>query len=275
MELSVPPHTASVTLPNRPDSVRPAVAFMMHTARALAIPQAAAPLFEVALTEAVTNAVKHGHSGRDDAIIICEVQRSPHQVVFRISDSGDGFVVPDSAISGRRPAGKWHPLFHAITLVAFPLIYSTYVGLAQAAREIVAADPLEREIADHGARDLPIDVGERVLGACEVAHDETLHAQHLRRDLARVGVIVDQHFEQRTRLGRLLAAISHSPSLIGLGLDEDTAAIVYADRSLEVVGRGSITIVDGAGAETDAWDVKGHRPVMISGVVLHALPAGY
>ena len=32
---------------------------------------------------------------------------------------------------------------------------------------------------------------------------------------------------------------------------------------------------DGAGAETDAWDVKGHRPVMISGVVLHALTSGY
>ena len=44
---------------------------------------------------------------------------------------------------------------------------------------------------------------------------------------------------------------------------------------MEVIGRGSITIVDGAAAETDAWDVKGHRPVMISGVVLHLLPSGY
>jgi len=44
---------------------------------------------------------------------------------------------------------------------------------------------------------------------------------------------------------------------------------------MEVIGRGSITIVDGAAAETDAWDVRGHKPLMISGVVLHALPAGY
>jgi cyanophycinase len=89
------------------------------------------------------------------------------------------------------------------------------------------------------------------------------------------GVIVDQHFEQRTRLGRLLAAISHSPSLIGLGLDEDTAAIVYADRSLEVVGRGSITIVDGSHVRTDAHQLRGRKPMMVSGAILHSIPAGY
>ena len=44
---------------------------------------------------------------------------------------------------------------------------------------------------------------------------------------------------------------------------------------MEVIGRGSITVVDGAAAETDAWNVHGHRPLMISNVVLHALPAGY
>ena len=44
---------------------------------------------------------------------------------------------------------------------------------------------------------------------------------------------------------------------------------------MEVIGRGSITVVDGAASETDAWEVKGHRPLMISGVVLHSLPAGY
>ena len=47
------------------------------------------------------------------------------------------------------------------------------------------------------------------------------------------------------------------------------------DHVMEVIGRGSITVVDGARSETDAWEVKGHRPLMISGVVLHSLPAGY
>ena len=88
-------------------------------------------------------------------------------------------------------------------------------------------------------------------------------------------VIVDQHFQQRNRLGRLLSLIAQNPSLLGLGVDEDTAGIVGPDAVMEVIGRGSITVVDGAAAETDAWDVRGHRPVMISGVVLHSLPSGY
>ena len=89
------------------------------------------------------------------------------------------------------------------------------------------------------------------------------------------GVIVDQHFQQRNRLGRLLSLIASNPSLLGLGVDEDTAGIVGPDHVMEVVGRGSITVVDGAGSDTDAWEIKGHKPLMISGVVLHSLPSGY
>ena len=88
-------------------------------------------------------------------------------------------------------------------------------------------------------------------------------------------VIVDQHFQQRNRYGRLLSVIAQNPSLLGLGVDEDTAGVVDPDGIMEVIGRGSVTIIDGAGAETDAWEVKGHRPVMISGVILHALTSGY
>jgi cyanophycinase len=89
------------------------------------------------------------------------------------------------------------------------------------------------------------------------------------------GVVVDQHFEQRTRLGRLLSVVAQSPSLIGLGLDEDTAAIIYADQTLEVIGRGAVTIVDGAQVVTDSFHTKGHRPMMVSGAILHSLPAGH
>jgi cyanophycinase len=89
------------------------------------------------------------------------------------------------------------------------------------------------------------------------------------------GVVVDQHFEQRTRLGRLLAVVAQSPSLIGLGLDEDTAAIVYDDEALEVLGKGSVTIVDGSQVLTDAFQTKGHRPMMVSGAILHSLPSGH
>jgi cyanophycinase len=89
------------------------------------------------------------------------------------------------------------------------------------------------------------------------------------------GVIVDQHFEQRNRLGRLLAIIAQNPSLLGIGVDEDTAGVVGPDRVLEVIGRRSVTIIDGANSDTDAWEVKAHRPIMISNVILHSLPGGY
>jgi cyanophycinase len=89
------------------------------------------------------------------------------------------------------------------------------------------------------------------------------------------GVIIDQHFEQRNRIGRLLALIAQSPALLGMGVDEDTAALVSPSGQLEVIGKGSITILDPAKLETDAYEAKRHRPIMISGVVLHSLPAGY
>ena len=89
------------------------------------------------------------------------------------------------------------------------------------------------------------------------------------------GVIVDQHFQQRNRLGRLLSLIAQNPMLLGLGVDEDTAGVVGPDQVMEVIGRGSITVVDGAASDTDAWEIRGHSPLMISNVTLHSLPAGY
>ena len=57
-------------------------------------------------------------------------------------------------------------------------------------------------------------------------------------------VVIDQHFNERNRLGRLLAAVSYNPFLIGLGLDEDTSTFIGPDDVLEVVGSGGITIID-------------------------------
>ena len=89
------------------------------------------------------------------------------------------------------------------------------------------------------------------------------------------GVVIDQHFEQRNRFGRLMALIAQSPALLGIGVDEDTAALVTPTGVLEVIGKGSVTILDPAKIQTDAYEVKRHRPIMVSGVVLHSLPSGY
>jgi serine/threonine-protein kinase RsbW len=130
--LSVPPYCASLALPHRPESVRPAVAFLLQTARALEIPDVNKQLFEVALTEAVTNAIKHGFNGREDAVIICEVERSPRQVVFRVSDTGPGFVVPDPALPPIDPndletlpeSGYGLPIIQSV----FPAVRGTHVN---------------------------------------------------------------------------------------------------------------------------------------------------
>lgn len=88
------------------------------------------------------------------------------------------------------------------------------------------------------------------------------------------GVLVDQHFSQRNRYGRLLAMVADSPALLGVGLDEDTGALVEG-RVLTVLGRGAVTLVDGSAARSDADEVRGARPLMISGVALHVLTQGH
>jgi cyanophycinase len=88
------------------------------------------------------------------------------------------------------------------------------------------------------------------------------------------GVVVDQHFDQRNRYGRLLSLVAQNPSLLGLGIDEDTAAVISGGRFLEVVGRGSVFVVDGRTALTNAALATRTSPLLVSGAVVHALPAG-
>lgn len=88
-------------------------------------------------------------------------------------------------------------------------------------------------------------------------------------------VVIDQHFGERGRIGRLLALVAQSPSLLGLGIDEDTCAIVFSDQTIHVIGRGAVTIVDGTHVRTDAYRGKGYKPLMVSGAILHSLPSGY
>ena len=88
------------------------------------------------------------------------------------------------------------------------------------------------------------------------------------------GAVIDQHFEQRNRYGRLLSLIAQSPSLLGLGIDEDTAAVIHEGSRLEVIGRGAVTVVDGQHVVSNAFAAKRTAPLLISGAVIHVLPAG-
>jgi cyanophycinase len=88
-------------------------------------------------------------------------------------------------------------------------------------------------------------------------------------------VIIDQHFRQRDRLGRLLAALAYNPFAVGIGLDEDTAAFIDPDDVIQVAGAGSITIVDASSlGYSSIASARPGDPVCVTGVKLHILTAG-
>ena len=87
--------------------------------------------------------------------------------------------------------------------------------------------------------------------------------------------IIDQHFRQRDRLGRLLTALAYNPFAIGIGLDEDTAAFIGPDETVEVEGSGGVTIVDAADVGYSSMDsVTEGQPVCMLGLRMHVLVAG-
>lgn len=89
------------------------------------------------------------------------------------------------------------------------------------------------------------------------------------------GAIIDQHFRQRDRLGRLMMLVASNPSLLGVGVDEDTAAIFTNEGCIEVLGRHSVTIIDGSEAYSDVYRVKGHGGITLSGAKIHVLTSGH
>ncbi len=89
-------------------------------------------------------------------------------------------------------------------------------------------------------------------------------------------VIVDHHFRERDRLGRLLTAIGYNPFVVGLGLDEDTAAFIDPDGIVKVVGSGSVTVVDPSEVEFTSMDsAKQHDPICLVGIRVHYLIEGW
>ena len=87
-------------------------------------------------------------------------------------------------------------------------------------------------------------------------------------------VIIDQHFRQRDRIGRLLSLVASNPGLLGIGIDEDTAAVIDDHGLLRVIGRHSLTIVDGSHMVSDIFQVKRYGEITISDARLHVLSPG-
>ncbi len=87
--------------------------------------------------------------------------------------------------------------------------------------------------------------------------------------------LFDQHFRQRDRLGRLIYAVAAYPGALGVGIDENTAAIVEDDSSITVCGAGGVTIVDGSQIHyTDVAEVEHKGPVAVSNLKIHILTHG-
>jgi cyanophycinase len=88
-------------------------------------------------------------------------------------------------------------------------------------------------------------------------------------------LIIDQHFSQRKRLGRLLTAVALEPERLGVGIDEDTAIVYFGRGEIEVIGSGHVFILDASRAAVEGADPsRREEPLSVSGVMLHVLTRG-
>lgn len=89
------------------------------------------------------------------------------------------------------------------------------------------------------------------------------------------GVVIDQHFAQRGRLGRLVSALLLQPAVLGFGIDENTAILVSGDE-FEVIGESAVTVIDESEKLHDNIDgLLKDEALAICGAKLHILPHGY
>jgi cyanophycinase len=88
-------------------------------------------------------------------------------------------------------------------------------------------------------------------------------------------VIVDQHFHNRNRMARLMSAVSGHPDRLGIGIDEDTCALFEGDGLMQVIGRGTVTIIDpGELSHTNHSYTESSDPISICNLRLHILCHG-
>lgn len=87
-------------------------------------------------------------------------------------------------------------------------------------------------------------------------------------------LVIDQHFRQRDRLGRLVAALSYNPGPLGVGVDEDTAAMIHGSE-LRVIGSGGVTVLDASRMRyTDSSEARRGQALSMLGLRLDFLTSG-
>ena len=87
-------------------------------------------------------------------------------------------------------------------------------------------------------------------------------------------VIIDQHFAERGRFGRLFGAVAHNPRELGIGIDEDTALVLENER-FRVIGSGCVYVVDGAGVtHSNIAEARPERALSMYDVRMHVLGEG-
>ena len=88
-------------------------------------------------------------------------------------------------------------------------------------------------------------------------------------------VVVDQHFAQRGRIGRLLVAVAYNPHILGVGIDEDTAILVNPEAVFTVEGSGTVTVIDGSCIDfTNVSELTPGEPLALFDAKIHVLSPG-
>jgi cyanophycinase len=138
-----------------------------------------------------------------------------------------------------------------------------------------------RRVNAHGVAVAGTSAGAAILSEHMIAYGAEGHTPHAGAVTLVPGfgltnrIMIDQHFRQRDRLGRLLTALAYNPFAVGVGLDEDTAAFIDPARKLTVVGTGALTIVDASElTHSSIADSKEGKPVSMTNVRLHVLIEG-
>lgn len=89
-------------------------------------------------------------------------------------------------------------------------------------------------------------------------------------------VVIDQHFAQRGRLGRLVSAVAQQPAILGIGIDEDTAVLIDSKNHMRVIGSQTVTVVDGNRCEhTNISEATPKQALALTALTVHILPQGY